>query len=184
LFTATNTFTVTSNGAETLTNYYNVRKFDNGTVWWTMYVCTTNGVVGAGQIDCSSSSPNYKNPLQKATQIAWYETLLAGTPGQMRTVYYVNGTVSQETWTWDATLLRVQTVTKVIIAQAAFVNYVSTTSGSVYPWTVTAWTASPTTIVEERKYSGTVAVANTSDFFYFKRVEDDSSLSVPTGQSY
>jgi hypothetical protein len=116
LFAATNTFTVTAAGAETVSNYYKIRKFDNGTVWWSMYVCTTNGVVGAGQIDCSAATGSNLSPLAKATQIAWYETLLAGTPGQMRTVYYVNGTVSQETWTWDATLGRVQTVTKVIIA--------------------------------------------------------------------
>ena len=180
MFTATNAITTPTVGGEATADYFKIRKFDNGTVWWALFICDTDGTVDPTIGDKLCTNTVTFTPLVKATQIAWYETLLAGTPGQSRTVYYVNGTVTQETWTWDNTKtpVRSQTVTKVLIAKPAFVDYTpllytdsSVTVATMYPWS--AFQASPSMLIERRTYK---TATNNTVYYYFKRVEDDIAL--------
>jgi len=92
------------NTKETKADYYSVRVFDNNTVWWFLKQCQNDipdADITVNIFKCFTDAPTNQNLDQRreANQIRWYQT--TGTiEVPQRIVYYTNGTVNRETWTW------------------------------------------------------------------------------------
>lgn len=92
------------NTAEDKGLYYSVRLFDNGTIWWFLKQCKNDAadLPNGNIVKCAVSpatDPVTYDQRKEALQIRWYQTT-GSTLNNTRVVYYTNGTVNRETWTW------------------------------------------------------------------------------------
>ena len=157
------------NGNEDKTKYYQIRVFDNDTVWWYWRQCNTDGSIDTSfEISCGTAG-DAETIKALNLQIDWYETQGTAFNGT-RTVYATNGTVTKETWSY-ATVNGATTLTRTVNAilvpspYGLFVAYSETSrpANQVYP---SIW-AYNTEIYTLKTYT-----VNSSAFYYFNKPTD------------
>ena len=90
------------NTAEDRNLYFSIRIFDNGTIWWFLKQCNNDidpDTPNVFKCPVVPAVPNTFDQRREAQQIRWYQTV-GSTLNNTRIVYYTNGTVNRETWTW------------------------------------------------------------------------------------